>query len=280
MALAMTEERVREFPFTQQDFNFLRTLTRTKTGIVVDDDKFDMFYSRLSRRLRQLKLGSFAEYCALIRSGDEEEERHLINAITTNLTAFFRENHHFEFLANTIVPAFLQRGGREFNIWSSGCSTGEEPYSLAMTLLEAGLPARAKVKLAATDLDSNVLATARAGVYDLARVEGISTARKKQWFLKGSGANSGKVRVKDDLKKLIVFSQLNLMSDWRMPPQEVIFCRNVIIYFDKETKRRLADRYADALAPGGYLVIGHSESLYKVSERFESLGNTVYRKIR
>ncbi len=280
MGAAAASERAREFPFTQRDFDYLRTLTRSKTGIVVDDDKFDMFYSRLSRRVRQLRLGSFAEYCDRIRAGDAEEEGHLINAITTNLTAFFRENHHFEYLANTLVPEFLANGGREFRIWSAGCSTGEEPYSLAITLLEAGLPARARVTIKATDLDSNVLATARAGVYDLTRVEGISPARRKRWFLKGTGVNSGKVRVKDELKKPIEFGQLNLMSDWSVPPQDVIFCRNVIIYFDKETKQRLVDRYAEALAPGGYLVIGHSESLYKVSERFESLGNTIYRKLR
>lgn len=278
----MTEKQ-REFKFTQKDFNFLKQVANERTGIVVTDDKFDMFYSRLSRRVRALGLRDFAEYCDLVRNDRSGEEvLELVNSITTNLTAFFRENHHFEFLTKTIIPEFKQRNAasRTLRIWSSGCSTGEEPYSLAITLREATAQLSGwDCRIMATDIDSNVLATAARGVYNMERTKGIQPARLKKWFLKGTGNNAGMVRMKPTLKELIQFGQLNLMDDWHLEElQDVIFCRNVIIYFDKESKTRLIERYAQNLKPGGYLIIGHSESLYRVSERFELLGNTIYRK--
>lgn len=280
----MSVAHKKEFEFTRQDFDFLREISNRHTGIVVTDDKFDMFYSRLSRRVRALQLRNFAEYCAYLRDqGDKGELVELINAITTNLTAFFRENHHFEYLRDYVVPERLQAsaGRRELSIWSAGCSTGEEPYSLAMTLgeMDAGLRGW-QVTVTATDIDSNVLAKASAGVYPLDRVSGLPPQRLQRWFLRGTGRQQGMVRVKPELRRRIEFRQLNLMQAWREQPRDVIFCRNVIIYFDKASKARLVDRFADALKPGGFLFIGHSESLYKVSDRFELMGNTVYRKVR
>ncbi|QFY89086.1 protein-glutamate O-methyltransferase CheR [Magnetovirga frankeli] len=280
----MVEEKQREFRFTRKNFNFLRKISNQRTGIVVSDDKFDMFYSRLSRRVRALGLSDFSAYCAYVRddpSGKEVLE--LVNAITTNLTAFFRERHHFDYLSRTVIPQIRQGNAaqRRLRIWSAGCSTGEEPYSLAITLREAASQLSGwDYRINATDIDSNVLATAARGVYPLERTKGIEHARLKRWFFRGHGANQGLVRVKPSLRELIDFGQLNLMEDWQMEgPLDVIFCRNVIIYFDKETKARLVDRYAQNLKLGGYLFIGHSESLYKVSERFESIGNTIYRRV-
>lgn len=277
----MTEKN-REFPFTRQDFEFLRRIANQRTGIVVTDDKFDMFYSRLSRRVRKLGLGDFAQYCELIRNDSNGEEAlELINAITTNLTAFFRENHHFEYLANTLIPELLtQRGqSRTIKAWSAGCSTGEEPYSLAMTLLEC-LPAGWQAQILATDIDSNVLERAASGIYAYERVKDLAPSRLKRWFKRGKGHQDGKVRVKTEVRELVHFAQLNLMENWQVDgPMDFMFCRNVIIYFDKNSKIRLMDRYADALAPGGLLFIGHSESLYKISDRFQLIGNTIYRKL-
>lgn len=277
----MTEKQ-REFKFTRHDFNFLRQIANERTGIVVSDDKFDMFYSRLSRRVRILGLRDFAEYCDLVRRDQGGEEiLELVNAITTNLTAFFRENHHFEFLARTIIPELKQKNAasKTIRIWSAGCSTGEEPYSIAITLREAPALSGWDCRIMATDIDSNVLAKASSGIYPMDRVKGIAEARLKQWFLKGGGGNAGMVRVKPVAQQLIQFGQLNLMENWHLEEmQDLIFCRNVIIYFDKETKARLVRRYIDNIKPGGYLIIGHSESLYKVSDDISLIGNTIYRK--
>lgn len=273
----------REFAFTRQDFDFLRRLASERTGIVVSDDKFSMFYSRLSRRLRALGLGDFKAYCELLQGpygGDETVE--LINAITTNLTAFFRENHHFKFLSATVVPELLTRNAaeRRVQVWSAGCSTGEEPYSIAMTLAES-LPQQPAwdVRVHATDIDSQVLAKAASGIYPLERVEGLGPERLRRFLLRGKGAQAGRARVSSQIRSLVQFSQLNLMDDWRMPQVDLIFCRNVIIYFDKQTKQRLIERFAEVLPVGGYLFVGHSESLYKTTQRFELVGNTVYRKV-
>lgn len=275
----------REFKFTKKDFDFLRTISNSRTGIVVSDDKFDMFYARLSRRLRKLGLSDFKQYCGFIEADDSGEEvLELVNAITTNLTAFFRENHHFEFLANTVLPKLLRenKDERKIRIWSAGCSTGEEPYSLAITLKE-NLPANLHwdTQILATDIDSNVLSKASKGVYAEDRVKDMSKQKLRDWFMKGAGSNAGSVRIKQDARSLIKFGQLNLMENWSVGDiKDVIFCRNVVIYFDRESKTNLINRYADNLKDGGYLFIGHSESLYKITDRFELIGNTIYQKIR
>lgn len=274
----------REYEFTRRDFEFLSKLSNQKTGIIVGEDKFDMFYSRLSRRVRALGLKNFAEYCSYVDDPKNKDEiTQLVNAITTNLTAFFRENHHFEYLKSEAIPAIInsRMDDRTLRVWSAGCSTGEEPYSLAMTLSEsAGSMFGWKPKILATDIDSNVVATARAGIYRGDGVTGLPNQRLKRWFHKGKGAQEGKVRVRKELQQMIEFGQLNLMQNWSLPKMDIIFCRNVIIYFDKPTKTRLANLFADSLVAGGYLFIGHSESLFRLTDRFELIGNTVYRKVR
>jgi chemotaxis protein methyltransferase CheR len=272
----------REFTFTDRDFARLRTLVNQHTGIVLSAAKHELVYSRLARRLRPLGLESFAAYCDLLEAGHSTELGQFVNAITTNLTAFFREDHHFEYLATTLLPTLLREKAhcRRLRLWSAGCSTGEEPYSLAMVLRET-LPATAAwdVKILATDIDSNVLATAGLGVYSAERVSGLSTQRLHRWFKKGQGGQAGAVRVVPALREMIVFRQLNLMHTWPMQgPFDAIFCRNVMIYFDKATQRQLCERFADLLDQRGHLFVGHSESLFKLTERFEPLGNTIYRR--
>ncbi|MCB1871919.1 MAG: protein-glutamate O-methyltransferase CheR [Gammaproteobacteria bacterium] len=277
------QSKTREFEFTRRDFDFLRKVSNSRTGIVVSDDKFDMFYSRLSRRVRLLGLKDFSEYCDLISNETEEREvLELVNALTTNLTAFFRENHHFEYLTHTLVPEFLQRNreSRRLRIWSAGCSTGEEPYSLSIALRES-LPETGgwDVRILATDIDSAVLAKAADAIYPIERVAGVEQGRLRRWFQRGRGARSGMVRLKPEIKSLIEFHQLNLIQEWAMSePMDAIFCRNVMIYFDKKTKAKLVERYANTLCDGGYLFIGHSESLFNLTDCFELIGNTVYRK--
>ena len=224
---------------------------------------------------------TFQEYLVYLNSPKGDEEiGYLINAITTNLTKFFRENHHFKFLRDTAFPELIKKNAssKKIRIWSAGCSTGEEPYSLSICCHEK-LPVRNwNVKILATDLDTNVVATGKRGVYAIDRVEGIDPEVRKRWFQVSS--NGKEVRVKPTLQDLITFKPLNLLGKWPMSGQfDIIFCRNVVIYFDKPTQKVLFDRYADLLAPGGYLIIGHSESLNKVSTRFESLGQTIYQKI-
>ncbi len=278
-----TMMEAREFEYTEQDFRHIREFVHHHTGIALSEAKREMVYSRLSRRLRALGLHSFAEYRTRLES-DEQEIEHFTNAITTNLTAFFREPHHFEFLGRTVLQELATRasGGRRLRIWSAGCSTGEEVYSIAMTVRE-NLPAYSQwdVKLLATDLDSSVLEVGEQGIYPAERIAKLPSERVKRWFLRGSGSAVGKVRVNDELRAMVAFRQLNLMQPWPMRNGfDVIFCRNVVIYFDKPTQAQLFNRFADALHPGGYLFIGHSETLSNLTDRFQSLGKTIYRKIR
>ena len=276
----MTQKQ-REFKYNFEDFDFLRKLSNQYSGILVPDDKFDMFYSRLSRRIRILGLTSFKQYCQYLSDNHDLEFTDFINAVTTNLTAFFRENHHFEFLRDTVIPELLKKNqhSKTIKIWSAGCSTGEEPYTLAMTLMEH-VPAGWDIKILATDLDTDVLAKAASGVYAGDRVDGLPEQLIKKWFQKGKEGQQKKVRVKNELRQLISFKQLNLMGEWPMKgPFDFMFCRNVLIYFDKETKEMLAKRYAKLLASKSYLFIGHSESLHQLSTDFDLIGNTIYRKV-
>lgn len=277
--MVVNGEVEREFRFSIREFDFLRRVAHRSTGIQIPDEKFNMLYSRLSRRVRKLGLPDFQTYCDLVRS-DANEVLHLVNAITTNLTSFFRENHHFELLARRILPSLAAASAGPLRIWSAGCSTGEEPYSIAMTLLES-LPAfrLASGTILATDIDSNVLASAATGVYAADSVRHLDPERLRRWFLRGKGAHGGAVRVKPEVRRLVDFGRLNLMEPWDVgPPMDLIFCRNVIIYFSKVDKARLVNQFADQLRPGGHLFIGHSESLFRVSDRYELLGHTLYRK--
>jgi chemotaxis protein methyltransferase CheR len=275
----------REFIFTEQDFYVLRELINRHTGICLSEAKKELVYSRLTRRLRQLKLKSFATYCQLLQSDASGGELvHFINAVTTNLTAFFREPHHFEYLCRSLMPelAAKKAGRQRYRFWSAGCSTGEEPYSMAMCIRES-LPAQNyyDIKILATDLDSSVLDVAISGLYTAEKLKTILPHRQNKWFLKGETNSHGLMQVLPDLQNLITFRQLNLMHEWPMKgPFDVIFCRNVVIYFDKPTQRVLVERFANLLGPGGYLFLGHSESLFKVTDRFKLVGQTIYQKIR
>jgi chemotaxis protein methyltransferase CheR len=270
----------REFPMSNRNFSLISDVAYHITGIKLGDHKKNMIYSRLARRIRALGLRSFDDYCSLIETESGPEITEFVNAITTNLTAFFREPHHFEFLANTVCANIRRQGGvRRLRGWSAGCSTGEEPYSISIVLRES-MPATGwDIKLLATDLDSNVVAHSKAGIYNADRVEDISSPRQKKWFM--HDRDGRQVKVKQSLQDLITFKQLNLLHTWPMKgPFDFIFCRNVVIYFDKETQKVLFDRYADLLKPNGYLFIGHSETLHKVSDRFRSLGKTMYQRIK
>ncbi|RKZ92812.1 MAG: chemotaxis protein CheR [Candidatus Parabeggiatoa sp. nov. 1] len=270
----------REFHFTKNDFDLLRKLVNEHTGIRLSDHKQEMLYSRLSRRLRALNLTSFSRYYKLLKINGGEELVHFINAVTTNLTAFFREPHHFELLEQVLLPQLLEKKPttRRIRIWSAGCASGEEAYSIAMIVKEV-IPADWDVKILATDLDSQVLTKAKLGVYEEGRIEGVPPGRLHRWFKKGSGSAEGRVQIIPELQQLITFKHLNLIGMWPMRgPFDIIFCRNVVIYFDKSTQKILFERFANLLDNNAYLLIGHSENLFQLSTRFRLLQQTVYVK--
>lgn len=273
--------QAREFKFTRDDFDHLRKLVTQNTGIVADEDKYTMYYSRLARRLRQLGLKNFAEYRFFLDRNRETELIELVNSVTTNLTSFFRENHHFNFLKESVIPEIKKRGNRKLRIWSAGCSTGEEPYSIAITLAQAIPDYKSwDIKILASDLDTNVVKIASNALYEDSRVEDIDQAVVTSYFNKGKDNESGIFRVNPELVNMIEFRQMNLLNNWPyMDKMDFIFCRNVVIYFDKPTKNRLVDRYADQLLDKGYLFMGHSESLFKSTQRFKLLGKTIYQKL-
>lgn len=266
------------------EFEFLRGFVRQHCGIALNEHKRQLVQGRLSRRLRALQLPDFAAYCELLRHDPERELGELASAISTNVTSFFREAHHYEMLERELLPAWLEqkrRAGDRLRIWSAGCSSGEEPYALAMVLAEALEDSGHKLdaKILATDLSPQALDTARKGVYPMERLAGISDARRVRWMLRGEGAYAGLACVHPRLRELVSFAPLNLLHAWPMSgPFDAIFCRNVVIYFDQPTKQQLFERYAQMLPVGGYLFLGHSESLHGVSERFTPAGRTVYRK--
>ncbi len=271
---------VAEAVLDDADFCAIAAMVRGIAGIVLGPTKRELVFGRLNRRLRALGLRDFSAYRALVEGPDGEDERgEMINALTTNLTSFFREPHHFDFLARTVFPDRLRPGAdRRLRIWSSACSSGEEPYSIAMTLHQA-LPRTGSwdARILATDIDTEMVRTAEAGCYALDRARTIPASHAKLF----SRRPQATVEMSDTLKRYIAFRPLNLLGAWPMRGRfDVVFCRNVIIYFDKDTQRRLFDRFAEILAPGGWLFIGHSETLFGVSDRFEPLGQTIYRKVR
>jgi chemotaxis protein methyltransferase CheR len=272
--------RVREFAFGDEDFKSLRDLVREVTGITLADSKRELVYGRLSRRLRALDLASFREYRALLAGpAGHAEMSEFTNAVTTNLTAFFRESHHFDFLKSEVLLP-MAAGPRRLRIWSAGCSTGEEPYSIAMTVAES-LPdwQRRDIRVLATDLDSDVLARGKQGLYREDRVRTLTPRRRSTFFTPATGSGAEGSQVRPELASMITFRQLNLMHALPMSgPLDVIFCRNVIIYFDKETQRKLFERIAKLQRPGDLLFLGHSESLFKVSEAYTLIGKTIYRR--
>jgi chemotaxis protein methyltransferase CheR len=270
----------REFRFTTADFERVRRLIYARAGISLSSQKQEMVYSRLARRLRALDLDSFQTYLDLLeRGGAEAEWEEFINSLTTNLTAFFREAHHFDILARH-VPTWAAK--RRLRIWCTASSTGEEPYSLAMTLVEAFSSWTPPAQIVATDLDTTVLGKADRGVYTADRIEKLGPERIRRFFLKGTGQNDGQVKVRRELRDLVTFERLNLLDpSWQVGgPFDAIFCRNVLIYFDKPTQRRIIERFRPMLHPDGLLFVGHSEGLYHCTDLFRSLGKTVYEPVR
>lgn len=244
------------------------------SGIKLNDSKKDMVYSRLARRLRATGLKSFQDYLARVEQDQGDEWEAFINSLTTNLTAFFREPHHFPLLKEHVLNIHK----RPLRLWCSASSTGEEPYTMAMTIVDALGSYKLPVEIIATDIDTNVLSKAEAGIYPLDRVEKLPLETLKRFFLKGSGNNAGYVQVRKELRDLISFRQLNLL-DARWPINgkfDVIFCRNVMIYFDKDTQYKILERFAPMLETHGLLFAGHSESLHHASDFFRLRGKTVY----
>jgi chemotaxis protein methyltransferase CheR len=264
----------KEFDFTPHDFERVRALIHKRAGIALAESKQEMVYSRLARRLRAIGLTSFTQYLDdLERGGSDEEWTAFTNALTTNLTSFFREAHHFPILAEHVGKV-----NGQMTVWCSASSTGEEPYSIAMTLCEQYDSLTPPVQIIATDIDTNVLRTAANGIYPIDRVEKLSAERAKRFFLRGKGEQAGLVRVRPELRKMITFKQLNLLADsWPISgPFDVIFCRNVMIYFDKPTQGKILTRFAPLMKPDGLLFAGHSENFLYVTDAFKLRGKTVY----
>lgn len=270
---AVTVER--EFEFTKADFERVRGLIRERAGIALTAAKENMVYSRLSRRLRAQGFSRFDDYLAFVESGDAGEWEAFVNSLTTNLTSFFREAHHFPLLADLLRSR--PRGGT-LTIWCTAASTGEEPYSLAITACDAFGTLTPPVRIVASDIDTQVLATAERGVYPEERWKGLEQAQLRRYFLRGTGRNTGKARVRPELQKLIDFRQINLLApDWEVPGElTAIFCRNVMIYFDRPTQYQILARFEPLLSPGGLLFAGHSESFSHANRLFRLRGKTVY----
>ena len=271
------EGKTREYDFTERDFEQVTKLIYAHAGISLSGNKRDMVYSRLSRRLREKGLSRFSEYLELVDGGDAAELQAFTNALTTNLTSFYREAHHFPILAQHLAQRW--RSTREpLSIWCCAASTGEEPYTIAMTAIEALESSDPQVRILATDVDTNVLAKADAGVYELDRIEPVSAERQKRFLLRGTGARSGSVKVRPELRKLITFRPQNLLdAKWPIRgPFDVIMCRNVMIYFDKDTQRAILEKFAPLLRPDGLLFAGHSESFFHAADLFKLRGKTVY----
>jgi chemotaxis protein methyltransferase CheR len=273
-------DRTREFEFGEEDFKSLRDLVKAMTGITLSSSKSEMVYGRLSRRLRALNLRTFRDYRMLLSKPEGQQElAEFVNALTTNLTSFFRENHHFDYLSEHLLKP-LASAPRRLRIWSAGCSTGEEPYSIAITVAEAfNTRGCGDIKILATDLDSDVLERGKAGSYRDERLRGMAPGRRDRFFAKSEDADGIRYSISPDLAALITFRQLNLMHELPMKgPLDAIFCRNVVIYFDKDTQRQLFARFAKLQRPGDLLFLGHSESLHNVSNAYSLIGKTVYRR--
>ncbi len=263
-----------EFVFTDHDFTKIRTLIHHRAGIALSAQKRQMVYGRLSRRLRELRLNDFATYLAILEADPRGDEwQSFTNALTTNLTAFFREAHHFPVLAQ-----FARSCPQPLTIWCSAASTGEEPYSIAMTLIEALGSRASAARVVATDIDTQVLAKGAAGIFTMEQVSKLSPQLLKRFFLKGSGANAGKVLIRSEVSAMVKFQRLNLLDpSWALTePFDALFCRNVMIYFDKPTQAKILKRFASLIKPHGLLFAGHSENFSSESHTFRLRGQTVY----
>lgn len=270
--------KAKEFDFTTSDFDRVRDMIHRRAGIALADTKQEMVYSRLARRLRATGVMTFANYLDTLESGRYPEEwEAFTNALTTNLTSFFRESHHFPILAEHI-----KNHKDQVVIWCAASSTGEEPYSIAMTLCEAFGTLEPPARIVATDIDTNVLVTAEQGVYPIDRLDKLSAEQTRRFFLKGTGSQAGLARVRPELRKMVSFMPLNLLGEkWPISgPFDAIFCRNVMIYFDKPTQGKILSRFAPLMHPEGLLFAGHSENFLYVSDAFKLRSKTVYQLAR
>lgn len=273
----MTEfDKEKEFTYRHQDFDAIRKTLYQITGIRLADSKDSMVYSRLARRLRTLKLVNFADYLRYLENHSSEEQ-FFIDALTTNLTSFFREKHHFE-----ILKDYLKEHNGPLRIWCAASSTGEEPYSIAMSAVEVYGRFNIPVEIIASDIDTTVLQKAKLGVYTIDRVENLSLQQKKQFFHRGVGSNTGKVRVIPELRKLVSFQNINLTHNhWGLKaPIDVIFCRNVMIYFDKKTQVDILARIVKLMSPTSIYIAGHSETFTGADHLVKSIGKTVYQAVK
>jgi chemotaxis protein methyltransferase CheR len=278
MSLSTQDEmQGREFLWTNSDFDHIQKLIYQRAGISLHDGKHAMVYSRLSRRLRETGHSSFREYLRWLESGDGPEWQEFVNALTTNLTSFFREGHHFQVLAEYLRS--IQTAGT-CRMWCSAASTGEEPYSIVMTAMEA-LGASGNFSLVASDIDSKVLHTAAQGVYRSDALKGLNQARLQRFFMRGKGGNAGMAKVKPELRSKIDFLIVNLIrNDWPFRDAfDVVFCRNVMIYFDSATQRQVLERIHKVMKPGGMLFVGHAENFSDSRDLFVLKGKTVYERV-
>jgi chemotaxis protein methyltransferase CheR len=263
------------YTLTDQDFERIRQLIYGIAGISLSPGKRDLVYSRLARRLRVKQIASFAQYVQLLENGDTAEREEFVNALTTNLTSFFREAHHFPILSQHLGR---RAGNRPISIWTCAASTGEEPYSIAITAVEHFGGFHAPVRILATDIDTNVLERARLGVYPLEQLKSLSQERLKRFFLRGEGKQAGFAKVRPELQKLIAFRRINLLDrEWPVGERfDAVFCRNVMIYFDKQTQYAILAKMAQRLHPDGLFFAGHSESFHQAVDLFRLCGKTVY----
>ncbi len=267
-----------EFPYSDAQFLTIIKLVNRFTGINLSEEKKPLTYSRFSKIIRRRGLASFDEYIALVEKGDEQVQLEFVNSITTNFTSFFREDHHFDFLRDYLKN---RKSSRPVRIWSAGCSSGEEPYSIVMAAVEAlGEAGLNQISLLATDLDRDILTKAERGVYSEDRIRNLSASRCRQFFQRGTKDNQGLVRIKPALRKVIEFRQLNFMDNWSHPvPFDLIFCRNVMIYFDRDTQNTLVRKFAKCQTPGGRLIIGHSENMSSDIRDYRLVGKTIYERL-
>lgn len=273
---ALASAAFKNFAFSDADYRRLQKMIFDYAGISLNSNKKPMAYSRLTKRLRQLDLVTFSAYLDFVESSGDDEHVRFINALTTNLTAFFREAHHFPILVDHLRA---MAASTPLVVWSAACSTGEEPYSIAMAIIEAFATDHPPVRIIATDLDTEALATAARGVYPMEKLESLSPQRLKKFFLKGTGAQTGFARIRPEVKRMVDFRQVNLHEGpWHIEgPLAAIFCRNVMIYFNKETQAKILARFEPLLRPHGLLFAGHSENFfYNAGDIFRNRGKTVY----
>lgn len=278
-ARASGEHNTREYAFSSHDFECVKKLIYARAGIALAENRQEMVYTRLSRRLRATGAGGFGEYLERLEGNDRDTEwESFVNALTTNLTSFFRETHHFPILAEHVKK---RQPGHTVKLWCSAASTGEEPYSMAMTMVEAFDSLKPPVRILATDIDTEVLAVAREGVYSLDKLESMSPERIRRFFLKGKDGTAGYARVRQELRDLVTFRSLNLL-DSKYPMHgsfDAIFCRNVMIYFDKPTQYQILQKFVPLLDRDGLLFMGHSEVFQHASDLIRLIDRTVYKPV-